>query len=217
MHKKTTHKLITAAIGVAASQSAQAAFFSADVSSAGLSYSTTTAGSIYLDFDSMSASTSSITGADLTIRNGAKPGLSGFTNSENPYAKASNGWLIPNEPIQGLPFDFTIKLAEGEPLNVGDSIGAFANLEFNQYGPWDSPNDGVGYFGITNGPAQAWVKINYNDAANTLQLLAFGYNSDGAILAGQTSAIPEPASAAAMAALLAGGVAAFGRRQKRAA
>lgn len=204
MHKKTTHKLITAAIGVAASQSAQAAFFSADVSSAGLSISTTTPGSIYLDFDSMSASTSPIFGSDLKITSGVKP--------ESLYVEARNGWFNPKLS------DFAIKLAEGEPLNLDNGSGPYATLEFFGGGPWNSPNDGVGYLGIANlDDAQAWVKINYNDAANTVQLLAFGYNSDGAILAGQTSAIPEPASAAAMAALLAGGVAAFGRRQKRAA
>ena len=216
MHKKTTHKLITAAFGVAASQSAQAAFFSADVSSAGLSSSTVTGGSIYLDFDSMSASMSSINEADLTIVSGTKP----FENGQFSYVIANGGWKIPTEGMPGLPYFVRtpIKLAEGEPLNVIDRISPYGFLEFRGFGPWNSPNDGVGYFGITStGPAQAWVKINYNDAANTLQLLAFGYNSDGAILAGQSSAIPEPASAAAMAALLAGGVAAFGRRQKRAA
>ncbi len=155
----------------------------------------------------MSASTSPIFGTDLKIISGGKPEL-----NDSLYVEARNVWFNPTASGRA------IKLAEGEPLSFGNGMSPYATLEFMGVGSWNSPNDGVGYLGIFNfDQAQAWVKINYNDAANTLQLLAFGYNSDGAILAGQTSAIPEPASAAAMAALLAGGVAAFGRRQKRAA
>jgi hypothetical protein len=106
---------------------------------------------------------------------------------------------------------FALKLTLGGTIASTGSIGAY--LE-NYGGPWNSPNDGQGYLGFHNSVSgnQAWLLINYDDDANSIQLLGIGYNNSGTLTAGET-AIPEPATATALAALLAGGVAAFRRRR----
>lgn len=199
--EKIANKLLTAAVGLTTAHSAQAAIFYTDTSSAGLTLGTGSGSSIYIDFDSMSASSSNPDGVDITIN--GKPG-----SAEGAYVDPLGVWSLFSDSGD------LAKFAEGAPISGSLTSGTSQFFE----SPWNAPNDGIGYFGVTNGTGSmnGWVKVDYNDAADTIQLLGFAYNDNGPINAGQT-AIPEPASAAAAAALLAGGVAAFRRRENRTA
>jgi len=119
------------------------------------------------------------------------------------------------------PYSFRIIANSGDAtkLTYGTSIGSlggnYGYLEYNNIGPWQG-TEGQGYLGFfhpTSG-AQAWLDITYLDSVDTLSLNRVAVNTDGPLLVGQTAAIPEPASAAALAALLAGGTAAFARRRR---
>jgi len=80
-----------------------------------------------------------------------------------------------------------------------------------------SPGD-TGYFGLSfnggSGTVYGWVRLSYN-ANGTVTIMDFAYETSGAaILTGAGSAIPEPATTAALAALLTGSAALYRRRQQ---
>jgi len=146
-----------------------------------------------------------------------------WSPSEKPLITTTNGWVVdsyltaavdfPDVPVYGVT-----KLTEGASISNTGQTKAY--LEFNGTGDWNSEGvvDGIdGYLGFYNTLTenQAWAHINYHDTNAQIHLLGFAYNDAGALLAGQT-AIPEPASTVALAALLAGGVAVFQRRRRAA-
>jgi hypothetical protein len=171
---------------------------------------------IYIDFDTGHAG---LLGYGESPPSDADAGF-GFLvgNTEKPVAQSSafnstSSWQISvddSETSLGV-----LKLSAGVSIPLNPSY--FSGLSYYGEGNWASPNDGEGYVGFfnTDTNAQAWALINYNAGDDTISLLGIAYNPDGAILTGQT-AIPEPASGAALAALLAGGTAAFRRRRRTA-
>ena len=155
--------------------------------------------SIFVDFDTATASRG-MTGQEARID-------FYFNENEKPRILTVNGFnAIANS-------SFATKLTYG--TSIGSLGGGLAYLEVNNSGPWQG-TEGQGYLGFfnPNSGAKAWLDITYLDSANTLSLNRVAVNTDGPLLVGQTAAIPEPASAAALAALLAGGTAAFARRRR---
>ncbi len=196
MTSTSTTKLAVATAAGSLAQVAGAAIIVGDFSSS--PYTSTVGSSIYIDFDSGTAANASIDNFDATL-------LFEFNSNEKPTVRTSGGWRV------NVSGNYASKLTSGAPVAAsGPTLGYMEN-----YGRgWDGTN-GQGYLGFHNVSTnnQAWASINYNDVANTIQLLAIGYNDSGSLTAGQ---IPEPASAAALAALFAGGAAAFQRRRRAA-
>ena len=62
-----------------------------------------------------------------------------------------------------------------------------------------------------------WIRVSADNIIGSVTVYDFAYNATpgGSILTGQTSAIPEPSAAAALAGLLAGSAALFRRRQQK--
>lgn len=119
---------------------------------------------------------------------------------------------------------FATKFASGATINGltgGPGSASFAELSRNNTGNWPS-NSGVGYLGFRfdadgNGPGNAfnygWAQVSYN-ADKSLTLYDFAYESSGAPIAAGAGAVPEPASFAAVAGLLAGSSALLRRRRR---
>jgi hypothetical protein len=155
---------------------------------------------IFVDFDTATATSSGVQpGTDMT--------MFFFYSSEKPAASARNGFDVIGNA------GYATKLTYG--TSIGSLGGSSAYLEYRNSGPWQG-TEGQGYLGFFNSAsgARAWLDITYLDSVNTLSLNRVAVNTDGPLLVGQTAAIPEPASAAALAALLAGGTAAFARRRR---
>ena len=207
----TSTKLASSAatVGVLANF-AGAAIVSADFSSSPFTIGDTTS-SIYIDFEAGTASTVSDVNQDVR--------LAFVSNTEKPRVEAvnSSGWAAASYTAGPYSVSFASKLSFGDSIPLSGSSTAYLEKNSSSPGsPWNTPNDGIGYLGLSKGPLQSWLRVNYNDTANTLSLLGVGYNSDGSLLAGQTAAVPEPGASAAAAALLAGGVAAYSRRRRKA-
>lgn len=196
----------TSKLAVVAAASSLAPISGAAIISADFSSSPITIGSsdvIYVDFETATASSSFTPGSDADL-------FFAFGFQEKPAVQTSGSWGA------NTTGSYVQKLAFNDPIQPSGSGGLY--LESVGGGSWGAPNDGLGYLGLHNSStgSQAWLYIDYNDAANTLTLLGVGYNPDGTLAAGEVSVIPEPASAALMAALLAGGSAAFQRRRRAA-
>ena len=72
----------------------------------------------------------------------------------------------------------------------------------------------TGYVGLELGSGYGWVQVTYG-FDQSLTLHDFAYNPGGDIAIGQTAAVPEPATYAAIAGLLAGSAALYRRRQQK--
>jgi hypothetical protein len=88
----------------------------------------------------------------------------------------------------------------------------------NTAGQW-APDGTHGYLGLefNAGPGNrfGWAEVSYN-ANQSVTLYSFAYDdTGGSINAGQIAAVPEPAATGAIAAVLAGSVAAFDVRRRR--
>lgn len=98
-----------------------------------------------------------------------------------------------------------------------NSGAAYIDSNFSPSTTW--PNVSAGYAGLRLGAGPSfsygWAELVYNDAANTLTITAFAFESelDTAIEAG-AGAIPEPAASALLLAAGAGGIAAYRRRKR---
>ena len=140
-----------------------------------------------------------------------------FSNSEKPSLNILN-----TSYAVAIPHD-TFNLVR---YNFGDSIDAsyssnsnaffyFAN-ENNNSGNWINDVGGSsGYVALQNTSTskEIWIEIDYDDEADTLDVIRFAYaDASDNITAGQ---VPEPAQSAALMALLAGSAALFSRRGKR--
>lgn len=123
------------------------------------------------------------------------------------------------------------KLAFGTPIDGNSSFNTGYGSAFFDFGnylnnpDWNTGNDGVtGYVGlkfeILPGETHyGWARFTYNDTSNNLVLNDFAYENVAGvgILAGAGAApIPEPGSAALVAALAAGSIATYRRRRQAA-
>ncbi len=116
------------------------------------------------------------------------------------------------------------KLSLSDTISSSSSWGLASKLEFFDTGPWNGSTGGVNYIGfrLTSGATDynyGWVALSYNDAANTMTISEFAINStlNQSITAGQTSAVPEPATSALLLAAGAAGLALYRRRKAAAA
>lgn len=193
--------------------------------------------SVYLDFDNSNGQgflhTEFISGDDFEV---------GFFSDEEPYFRSHVGTTLVDS--DRIPPDYFFlfsdrllgnRLSEGvhtvsssRPLQGGDQnvyLDSFYASGFpfdagSTY--WGGGGTSSGYLGfsffnpVTSQTNYGFVELNYNDDANTLTLVRFAYDNTGAgILAGATSAIPEPATTAALMTFAAGAAVAIRRRSLR--
>ncbi len=182
---------------------------------AGVSVSTVFA-PIYFDLDHSGpgdgtngfASTSSLSGADLRI---AFRSLS--PNKLRIDSTAAGLNPLANVPIG--PFGYTPAYAFNAPIIGYPYNNAYYLTKGGVNSPWTSGT--TAYIGLLIGTGSdfnyGWAYVNYT--GNTVTLLSFAYDTvvNESILAGQTTAIPEPAITGAVAALLAGSAVVHRRRQ----
>lgn len=202
-----SQRLTLGATALASAASAtQAAIVYTDLSSNPLVVGTSQ--EVYVNFLGGTAGTSVPQSYDVSLRFGTDPQFN--PNLEKPEVFSANS----NNFVVGTG-NQAARLSAGTPITGGSGFAdqTTAYLEENDIGPWQGTS-GEAFVGWKNTAANqdAWLRINYNDAANSYVLTGFAINDSGALTAGQT-VIPEPASAAALAALLAGGVATFRRRR----
>lgn len=166
--------------------------------------------SLYIDFDAGTFSSTSFAASDLRLYFGS--GILDFpaANPEGDWGVAvnSSGGSYTRRYSYGASMDFSFT------KTINSSI-----LEVFGTGEWEGQDGSVtSYLGLKNVADQreVWVGIRYNDAANTLTVESFAVAPGTAdMLAGEIpAAIPEPAEAGAVMALLAGSVAVFHRRRK---
>lgn len=166
---------------------------------------------IYFDLDRSSAGpvyarTTTFTGNDFQI-----------------YSFATEKPTIASIPATGgvmLSGNNAAKLALGSSISASGTFTQKPFIENGDIGAWHT-TEGEGYLGLrlpaTGGSFYyGWALIDYRDAGNTLTLKSFAYENvaDTAIAAGAgASAIPEPANAAALSALIAGSTLLRSRRR----
>ena len=83
-----------------------------------------------------------------------------------------------------------------------------------KYGNWANDTGTTTYLGSRNylDNREAWIAIEYDDAANTLKVLSFAVAPGSANMT--AGAVPEPAETAVFMAMLAGGAAVYHRRRR---
>jgi hypothetical protein len=112
---------------------------------------------------------------------------------------------------------FAVRYSFGAPLSF-NNLSNLGYLEYYGTGPWQGgTGGGTDYVAIRSAGTSmnGWLGINYNDAGDTITVQSFATALDSVPLtAGQ--AIPEPAEAGAIMALLAGSAAVYQRRRKAA-
>ena len=159
-------------------------------------------GSIWFSLSGQQASTTYFSGAQGYLRN-----ISPAAMFESAGASAT--------PIVYAATSYLQRLASGAAIN---GTRTFSGTGYAYFGPPWSANGQHGYIGLEFNPGTGlrfgWAEVSLN-AGNTLTLYGFAYdNTGGQILAGVT-AVPEPATTGAIAAALAGSVAAFEARRRR--
>lgn len=108
--------------------------------------------------------------------------------------------------------DFPARVSSGTTILAASQpsspyVGGNAYLEFENLGFWND-TDGTAFVGVTFDPANlgtgdpstwlhGWVRVTYNDAANTITVLDWAYETtpNTSIIAG-AGLIPEPSSIA---------------------
>lgn len=218
------------AAGSALAAAALAPDASAAIVGDDLNFTVTTSDVVYLDFDNtlghgyLHPNNEDGNEFEVGFRNG---------NSERPYFRSRSGttavvgsemyfWFGNKRTAYDLSADTSI-----DELSLLGSQNQAAYLEWTYYysdmGPWTGGGSGFLGFSFLNGTTNetnyGFVEINYNDTANTLELVRFAYDNTGAgILAGASlTAVPEPSTTAAVMALVAGSAALFTARRRRAA
>jgi hypothetical protein len=105
-----------------------------------------------------------------------------------------------------LGADFTTQFMFGQNQSVTSVTNGYAGLRFDSTGGDASD----AYYG--------WVRFSYSDGVGiTLHEFAMQTQANVAIMAGQTSAVPEPATVAILMGLAVGAVAIVARRRSMAA
>jgi hypothetical protein len=207
----------------------------AKIVGADLNFTLTTSDVVYLDFDNTLGHgylhSNSEDGDEFQV--GFRDGVSG-----RPYFRSQSGTtLIDSDSVYIYYYQYGYaylanQLVSGVHTISSDRPMQAANepayLEYKDYFGstfWGGGGTSSGYLGFsflngaTNDPNYGFVEINYNDDANTLELVRFAYDDTGAgILAGASlTAVPEPSTTAAVMALVAGSAALFTARRRRAA
>lgn len=130
--------------------------------------------------------------------------------AETPAIQMSGTWdLAFQSPGYALRYSFGDTLSFGTVSNLG-------YLEYYGGGPWQGGTGGdVDYvaFRSAGTSRNAWMGIVYDDAGDTLTVQSFATAPDSVPLTAG-AAIPEPAEAGALMALLAGSAAVYNRRRK---
>jgi len=98
------------------------------------------------------------------------------------------------------------------PVSFGTTIGSGLSYNFETSPDELVPADGTSYYyrfayQAGGGPYYGWMELSFSSDQSTGTLLQWAYNSESgaALTAGQTSAIPEPATTAALLGLAACG------------
>lgn len=160
---------------------------------------------VYIDFSTGGASLSEGPNYDISIG-------SIFTNSEKPTASILN-----DDYAVAITGSYATRFSFGDALNFDSTFDTSAQLEASDSGVWEGDTGGqIGYLGFNNTTTsmEAWVAIDYDDTANTIDVLSFGVASaSDNMTAGQ--AVPEPSETAALMILAAGSAALYRRRKRR--
>jgi hypothetical protein len=123
-----------------------------------------------------------------------------------------------SQPAGTLSANSSSGFAIAGPFSAGTLIDGSTTFSNPTFGI--TLNPGTNYFGFSftdSSTRYGWISSSFStDGTNsTVTLNGWGYENTGAgILAGQTSAIPEPANVAAGLALLAGSAAMWHRRRQ---
>jgi hypothetical protein len=203
----------------------------AKIVGADLNFTLTTSDVVYLDFDNTLGHgylhTNNEDGNEFEV---------GFRLGKNelPYFRSRSGTTATDASVvtfnyyyYSLDYFTPKKITGGTVIGtsstlMGENSAAYLDTSYSQ-GNWAGGGSGYLGFSFLNGATDetnyGFVEINYNDDANTLELVRFAYDNTGAgILAGASlTAVPEPSTTAAVMALVAGSAALFTARRRRAA
>ena len=175
------------------------------------------------------------------IINGGSDSLQvGFYNTTKPQIVSSNPQYYDDSGSSYLTYGFATSVAPADgagpkptltkyglhdTINSDSFTGRWTANTFPQ-GAAMASGWGQGFVGLSYTPTAGstyygWAEIAYDETADSLTLLSFGYN-DSVNTASMTpgtysTAIPEPATTALVGALLAGSAALFLRRRRAAA
>jgi hypothetical protein len=168
----------------------------------------------YLDLDGGTLSTSSLN-SEIGIEFYDGSNASGFGSGYHGKARVFQATLGSNVAFFTDTSNFLARFALGEQLDAPNAQSSAYTEDFGTgNGGWGG-FVGTAYFGFNRGSGQGWVELDYDGGFNgsgSIEVVSFAYNSDGPLTAGQ---VPEPASTAAVAALLAGSAALYKRRRGR--
>lgn len=177
-----------------------------------------TTGTLFIDFDTVSVSTSTIAGFDLSIQGGSLstnfdgPSLFVVRRANNPTFLAQSTASLPSGfvigPSPAAPFNFGFSTATGGTTEQGAPI-----FGGTSQGAWPFGTAGIVGFSFRDGNNNlryGWARIALGEGPGIRTLVDFAYeNTGGTIAAG---AIPTPGAAA----LLGVGALAGLRRRRRA-
>ncbi|MEO0509775.1 MAG: hypothetical protein AAF065_07950 [Verrucomicrobiota bacterium] len=157
---------------------------------------------LYIDIDGMSTvvQASAPAGADFRLQDYGGDEFDLYRQSSPGGTVRSTGFSIR---------DFS----SGETIGVANTFSAGGT--FYNGGTFD--NSLGQYAGVAfdsgSGIRYGWLQLQFDQVANTINLVDFAYDDSGADIA--AGAVPEPAHAPVIAALLAGSAAACMRRQQK--
>ncbi len=197
-----------------------------------LNFTVTTSDIVYLDFDNSLGNgyLSSVNANGNEFEVGFRRG-----NSELPYFRSRSSTTLTDSDREylGGASDYGymanelspgMTISASRPMQAANQA-AYLDRYYNYFGStfWGGGGTSSGFIGFSflnaDTTVYGFVELNYNDDANTMELVRFAYDVTGApIEAGaavSASAVPEPASAPALMGLLAGSAAAFGARRRR--
>ena len=164
--------------------------------------------SLYIDFDAGTFSSTAFAASDIRVYFGAGNLEFPAVNPDGNWGVAvnSSGGSYTRRYNYGASLDFTFT------KTVNSSI-----LEVFGTGEWEAQTGAsTSYLGVKNltDQREVWIGIRYNDAANSMTIESFAVAPGAANMSAGQVAIPEPAEAGALMALLAGSAAVYQRRRK---
>jgi hypothetical protein len=169
-----------------------------------------TAERLYIDFSTGEASTdqNAVTEQNVFLR--FSTNNYNANGDEKPMLTISGNYAAAGSPT------YLTKYNLGAALDFTSSATGAPYFENNGTGNWvDDTAGDVGYVALRNTTTskEAWLAIDYNDAANTLKLISFAVaDASDDMVAGQ---VPEPAETGALMALAAGSAALYRSRKKK--
>jgi hypothetical protein len=195
---------------------------------ANISVSNTATNTLYLNVNEGVAATTANAGLgtdELSFTVGSIPGAG--TSNIKPVVTVAGA---PGVLVSGTAYASPVAYTQATKYAAGDGIATpsvnSADLASFFVNTWPV-NSGPGYLGFSFQPADTtlygWAQLDltedtrdpaiFDDTIFTLKLLDFAYDDSGATL--NAGAIPEPSSAAMLAAALAGSATLFRRRQAK--